>query len=600
MKGKLLRFLPVAAVLLTASCTDKQYDLSDINTESRFTAKGLVIPLRMEPIKLDAIISIEDDSDIKKDEQGNYYFWKKCTNPFRSNDVNVEKITIARPAEISERIVVNIAPPGFINKVEQNQLGNKTIGEILNDPSLSNLLGIDLSSIIYNVVINDTRDINLRANNIDARITRLEKLSIDPLTVSIDVRLEELMNLVNTFSIKNLTVPLPCGFTVTNISNNGNYDTETGILSFAELNITNGKTNIQGTVTGLTYAPMEKDNAKFDPQKHTFEYIKHCNISGTAGIGVNLLNPNAKLQDIIDVTKVTYSCDVKFSDALVVNSFSGGVNYELEDVTVDPVNISNLPEMLRESGTNIELENPQLYLDVSNPFFKNNISITAGLLIIGNDSVPKKKEGHRLTFEEERNKKVLSPKDDDLFMRGYKHESFTKLKYLLSGDKVPEKLDIKIVNPVLDVDNVKDFELGKNHAGITGTWEFYTKLCLTDSTKIKYSKEWDDWGSKDLDKLTIEKVTISCEVKKDIELDADNLEFTLIGRDGKTLTGKTKLHGNEEQSIEIQLEGSPVKNIYGGKVNVNLRGRGNNLNKNHTVEISNLRLTVDGYYDTDF
>ena len=284
MKGKLLRFLPVTAVLLTASCTDKQYDLSDINTESRFMVKELIIPLRMEPIKLDAIISIDDDSDIKKDEQGNYYFWKKCTNPFSSKDVNIEKITIANPADISEKIVVNITPPGFVNKVEQNQLGNKTIGEILNDPSLSNLLGVDVNSTIYNVAINDTRDINLRANNIDTRITRLEKLGVDPLTISIDVRLEELMTLVNTFKFKDLTVPLPCGFSITNISNNGNYDSETGVLSFAELNINNAKTNIQGTVTGFTYAPMEKDHAKFDSQKHTFEYIKHCNITGTASI----------------------------------------------------------------------------------------------------------------------------------------------------------------------------------------------------------------------------------------------------------------------------------------------------------------------------
>lgn len=599
MKGKLLRFLPVTAVLLTASCTDKQYDLSDINTESRFMVKELIIPLRMEPIKLDAIISIDDDSDIKKDEQGNYYFWKKCTNPFSSKDVNIEKITIANPADISEKIVVNITPPGFVNKVEQNQLGNKTIGEILNDPSLSNLLGVDVNSTIYNVAINDTRDINLRANNIDTRITRLEKLGVDPLTISIDVRLEELMSLVNTFIFKDLTVPLPCGFSITNISNNGNYDSETGVLSFAELNINNAKTNIQGTVTGFTYAPMEKDHAKFDSQKHTFEYIKHCNITGTASIKFSQLNPNATMQDIIDVTKVTYSCNVRFSDALVVNSFSGGVNYELEDVTIDPVKINNLPEMLRESGTNIELKNPQLYLDVHNPFYKNNISITTGLLIVGNDSVPKNKDGYSLTFDEEHNKTVLSPNDDNLYMKGYKHKPFTELRNLLSGDKVPEKLDIKIVKPVLDVDNVKDFELGKNHPGITGTWEFFTNLCLTDSTRIKYTKEWDDWGSGDLNKLTIEKGIITCKIKKDIELDADYFEFILLGRDGKILSGRTKLHGNEEQSIEIRLEGSPAKNIYGGKVNVSLRGRGNNLNKNQTIEISDLRLIVDGYYDTD-
>lgn len=603
MRRELFKLLPIAAVLLTASCTDKQYDLSNIDTTSRLTAKGLIVPLNLEPIQLDAIISIKDNSDIRKDANGYYYFQKKCSTAFCSKDVFVDKITIAKPKDISEKIAVNIALPDIINKIEQ-YAKDKSIGEILSDPTLCNKIGINANSPIYNVNINDSVNINLTANNIDSRITKLGKLGFDPLTLSVNVKLDKI---INTISFKELTIGLPCGFTITNISNNGEYNTTTGELYYKELNLANGQTNIQGTVTELTYATMEAKGAKFDADKHTFEYKNNYKITGKAEIKANQLNPNAKVQDIKEVTKFTYYCDVKFSNNLVVNKFNGGINYEIENIDIDPVNINNLPEMLQETGTNIELSNPQLYLDVTNPFFKNNITITAGLRIVGNVAVPQSETGKKLTFDVEENKIVLSPKNEDLLAdkKGYNHEVFEEMKNILSGDssdpeknRVPGRLDIKIINPLLDTNNVKDFELGVNHPGITGKWDFYTKLSLTEKTKIVYTKEWDNWGSKDLGNLTIENATLQFHVKKHIAMNADNIEFTLLGKTGN-LYGKTTLQGDEEQEITITLTGGPVKDIYGGRVKVNLKGLGLELNKNQAIEISNLRVAVDGYYDTD-
>ena len=204
MKKELLRLLPVAAVLLTASCTDKQYDLSDIDTTSRFTANGLVVPLNMEPIKLDAIISIKDDSDIKKDANGNYYFQKESTTAFQSKDVKVEKITIAKPTDISEKVAVNIAlPQDIMNKIEQ-YASNKTIAEIIGDADLSSLVGINANTPVFSIDINDKKDFNLKATGIDSRITRLEKLGFDPLTLTVDVNLYGLKNLVSNIKIKDL------------------------------------------------------------------------------------------------------------------------------------------------------------------------------------------------------------------------------------------------------------------------------------------------------------------------------------------------------------------------------------------------------------
>lgn len=611
MRKKILRLLPLAAVLLSASCTDSQYNLSDINTESRFVAQGLVIPLNLDPVKLDAVISLKDDSDIKKDsETGNYYFKKEGQKEmgkdysFHSSDVYVEKITIDKPTEISESVVLDIAlSDDIMNKIEQ-YASDKTIGQILNDPALSFIIGITPDTEVFRIDINDSKNFNLNATGIDHRITKLGELGFDQLKLSINVKLDGLKDLVSKVNINNLKIGLPAGLTVTD---NNNYNIDTGKLSYETLQVENGKKTIEATVTGMTYAKMAADGALFSAENHTFTYPKQCGVEGNAVVKASDLNQNAKLAEIKNAKTASYSCEVKFSNYIVVNSFSGGINYSIGDITIDPVHIGNLPDILKESGTNIELENPQLYLSINNPFFDNNITAQAGLRIVGNVPVPESAAGKILTFDKKDNKMALSPKNEDLLPEkieeGYAHQSFTKMSKLLSGvsgdpdkDKIPETLNISIVTPTLNAEDVKNFTLGENHPGITGNWEFYTKLSLTENSVIKYVKEWDDWGNKDLDGLTVEKAIVSFTVDKDVAVDADKIKFTLLGKNGQ-LTGETPLVGDEEQDIEMEMTGDPVSQIYGGKIEVILKGKGKPLSAEQKLTVNNLRIKVDGYYD---
>lgn len=605
MRKKILRLLPLAAVLLSASCTDSQYNLSDIDTESRFVAQGLVIPLNLDPVQLDAVISINDGDDIQKEAgTGNYYFKKESTQDFSSNDVYVEKITIVKPADISESVVLDIAlSDDIMNKIEQ-YASNKTIGQILGDPALSSSIGITPETEVYRIEVDDYKEFNLNATGIDQRITKLGELGFDPLTLSINVKLDGLKNLVSTVNISDLEISLPAGLTVTD---NDNYNTETGKLSYETLVVENGKKTIQATVTGMVYSTMYDDGARFSANNHTFTYNKLCSVGGKAVVKAGDLNQNAKLTEIKNAKTASYSCEVKFDKNIVVNSFSGGINYSIGDITIDPVHIGNLPDVLKESGTNIELENPQLYLSINNPFFDNNITAQAGLRIVGNVPVPESAAGKILTFDKKDNKMALSPKNEDLLPekteQGYVHNSFTEMANLLSGvsgdpekDKIPETLNISIVNPVLNADDVKNFALGVNHPGITGKWEFYTKLSLTEKSTIKYVKEWDDWGSKDLDGLTVEKAIANFTVDKDVAVDAEKIKFTLLGKNGQ-LTGETPLVGDEEQDISMEMTGGPVSQIYGGKIELILKGQGKPISAEQQLNIKNLRVKVDGYYD---
>ena len=167
------------------------------------------------------------------------------------------------------------------------------------------------------------------------------------------------------------------------------------------------------------------------------------------------------------------------------------------------------------------------------------------------------------------------------------------------GEAFPEELNIRLIAPCIARTSLKeDFPLGVKKDGLEGTWQFYTRLSLTSDAKIKYTRDWDDWQSKDLDGLTIQRATARLTIEKDVALDAESIEFILLGKKGK-LRGATAIMSDARQDITIALSNGPVSEIYGAKLNIHLKGKGKDLNKNQKILISNLKVTVDGYYDRE-
>ena len=622
MKRKLLRLLPVAAVLLTASCTDDNYDLSEVDTTSQFMVKDLVVPLNMSPIKLDAIIAIDEDDDIKKDENGNYYFEKVGQKKlkedgsgyedycFKSEDVKVEKIMIKKPTPITQDVIVDIKLSQEIqNEWGKDEYKKMTIKDI-RDKGLMTTIGLTEDMEIFSVNVNEYKDFEMKAQNIDKKITTLNRLGVDPLDLNIKVKLDGLQAVVSSVSLKGLTMDLPSGMTVSEITDreNNKYNPKDGKLSYGDTEI-NGQKDIIVKVTGLDYNAMKGEGSTeelFNPDEHSFEYKKKCGVTGTATIKIANMKDEATYQDIENAAQAYYSCNVGFDKDIVVNTFSGGINYVFEDdINIDPVKITHddLPELFindqEGEEVNIILDNPQLYLDIKNPFCdKNNIKPVVKLSITGNDTYQ-----HDINLNKEQNHIMLSRNNRTglKYRSGYTWESFADLDKILSGKKIPEELKINVEKPVLNVDNVKDFELGKDHDGIEGNWTFYSLLALSTKSVIKYIKEWDDWQSDDLDGLTVTAATVSFNLTKDVALNAKEIVFTLKGKDGKTLTGSTAILADSKAEFkEIIMKGGPVSNITAGKLTVTFTGKDQSINKDQEIIVSNLRLKVDGYYDKEF
>lgn len=607
MNKNTLLVLPLAALLFNTSCTDNNYDLSDIDTNSRFNISGLTVPVNMEPVKLDLMLDIDDDSDIKTDEEGNYYFKKEGT--FKSDPVNVAKIILARPkVYFNGKVSVNINLDPETKSKMQQYASNITMGELLANQSLMDLVGINADTEILNIDFNSAtsaNEINLNASGIDANVKSIESLGLDATTLNINVKVNGIQNVLKPFAINNLNLVMPKGFIAT-AKPHTTYDIEKGTLKpdNDKFNLDqNYVADLSLTVTGIDYDIFEEEGMKvFDATAHTFTYKKACSASGNATLKVSDLKSTAKYADIIALEQqnaVTYECNIGFSNDLAISSFKGDITYCLDDIVVDPIAINNIPDILKENGTNIDLRNPQIYLNVNNHLNEYGITVNSALEIKGNNAIT----APLAVNSTEWTRLAMAPFNEDMYhAEGYDYEEVKNLGSIVgsnTGQTFPEMLNIRVIKPEVPRTRLsKPFELGTDLKGIEGTWEFYTRLLLTDQTKIMYTKEWDDWSDKDLDGLTVNKATVNVTLQKDVAIDAKSVEFVLLGNKGE-LRGETALVGDASQDITIELAGGPVSEIKGAKLNVHLKGMNKGLNKEQEIKISNLKVTLDGYYDRE-
>lgn len=603
MKKTLLKLLS-AALLCTTACTDNNYDLNDINTESRFYVNQLTVPIKLDPVKLELMLDIDDDSDIKTDALGNYYFKKQGS--FTSKTVNVAEIVLEKPAvEFDGKIKVNIQLDQQTKEKMAQYAGSMTIGDLLKNKALMELIGITEETEILNIHFQNATtasEIDLTAEDIDPNVKSIETLGMEECTLAIMVKVNGVDKTLQPFAIKNLKLTLPLGLQAT-AAQGTSYDPKTG-----ELVANGGKYQLPDSyvadlsleVKGIDYKLLAEGKKVFDADAHTFNYQKACTASGDAVLKVKDLKASATYDDIVALENpnaVTYECDLGFEDDIVIDHFKGEITYSMDDIEMDPVRIGNIPEMLKEAGTNIELMNPQLYLDLNNSLYEYGIAVGSELEITGNNVI---KAPMAIKAEEWTNT-VMAPQERGLYHEeGYTFQQVSDLVGIVGskeGEEFPEELYIRVIKPTVAKTALKQaFPLGEDLDAVEGTWEFYTRLALTDNAKIKYTKEWDDWGSDDLNGLTVKKATAKLTVEKDVALDAESIEFILIGNEGE-LRGITPLMGDARQNITLELKGGPVSEIEGAKVNVHLKGQNKDLNKEQEIKISNLKVTVDGYYD---
>ena len=579
------------AMALTG-CVDDNYDLSDVDTTSRIPVDNLVIPINIDEITMSDIIDIDDDSKIKiVTVDGKEFYALSETGSFNSDAIHVNKIMAQAPV---------LAPT------------SKTLTSILAG-SGAQKKATSLDGINKYEIVDMGNSFDYHTENVDEAIVQLKSVKIAPVDFQIHLTTKNMEDVANSILFTDLVILAPKGMTAT--PSEGTYDPATGFWTIKSYNVPGTESDIYLNVSAID---MEANGA-------TITADRRFKFAGDFRVRSGLLTIEAK-KDLSGIpmqlpSSLEFEASYTLGD-LDITSFSGVIEYNLEGMNVDPVNISDIPDFLDNPETDLLLANPQLYLQLNNPIAGNKLSYQTGIELQAiRDDAPALDFAPASLINVGFDKGVtgpynivLAPSQESLstpadFKDNLSFVSFPTMGGLLgSADNstvkgLPKQIGISIVSPQIPRQTVTDFALGTDITGVNGKYELLAPLALSDKSVIVYSSTEDGWGSEDLDAVTINKLSATLNVTNSTPLDATLVAYP-IDRNGKRIPGvevtAKGIKGNTtNQPVTIEMTGV-IRNLDGVIFEATVRSAsGQTLAPSETITLHNVRACVSGWYEKE-
>ena len=574
-----------SVVLIAAtSCVDNDYDLSDIDTTARLQVKELVVPMNIEEAILDQVLDLDDDSEVKKIEleDGSFIYAVKKDGSFNSDPIHISEFTASKP---------NITPiVSTLDLVDLRTAAGYVPGGIT----------------AYYDIKTDPTEIKSEASDIDKSIYTVKKLDVNT-KIKTTLKVEGLSaDVLKKMKIDDLKVKYPVGLIAT--TDNGSYDPKTGYLTFSKPLAPNSQGEIKVTMT-ITSLDASSPNIQFDGKAHTFKFEDNITVEqGRVNIYADTSLP--------DQVTFTVTPDM---NAIKVDKFTGSIVYDVGDIDIDPIDISNLPDLINQEGTSISIADPQLYLTLSNPLEEyiadgDVMNLGAGI------SLKSEREGASKVFALDESRfstaqdntgytYVLAPKSPEKPIEGYINPQWVKFSSLsnvldLDGKGIPTKIYVDIAEPRIDETNIESLKLGVDLPAVEGNYTFYAPLQLNDGSVIKYVDTIDDWSDEDLDKMTITKLNVDFVGSTEVPFEL-KLKVLPINKTGKPISGVT----SNTVTIPAMAKGTPVnvtiegeiKELDGIQIEANIVNKGSDttLAPSMKLIIKDFKAKVSGYYEDE-
>lgn len=607
MKHYYLRAALASLVVLPlCGCIDTNYNLDDIDTTSEFKVTDLTIPLNIKPIVLNNVIDInENDPDaaviIDRSNPNMPVYAIRKSGSFNAQATNIAQVKAVAPTIDGTHQVVK----GDLIDYLIPDLPIDIVGPI---PAIKFTVKEDRTTFNYDL------------SGVDQAIKSVEDITLEnnskqKTTFSISVRTSGISNMVENIYLEDIKFLLPADLKVevpqgTTLSSDNILSIPTMIADASN----NFNPSLELTVTGIAFSPAKQViDGKFEI--HEEIGILSANIVAVPKSSINV-------NDI--PRQVDFYADYKIGD-LAVESFTGGIEYPVDINNIPSINLSDLPDFLNQQGTNIRLSEPRLSLTVNNPVGKYNVGCEAGLTITpgreagipqGNPAVLDKFEiGHDGNGPYTINIDANATSDK---VEGYTYTyAFPGLKDVLAGDGLPTSLDIELKSPQIPQPvikgDAKGFPLGTPIDQVDGTYDFYTPFALADGSTIVYTYTDKNWDDKDLQKLQVNKLTLTATATTDIPMEV-TMSCTLLGKDANGQSVELPKKESvlkipamaQDAEIELIMEpndpNAPFERLDGiiFTAVASQNGASGSLSPNQTLKLDNIRITVTGAYTLDF
>lgn len=575
-----ISLLLLGAVLPLTSCIDDNYDLDNIETTARIEVDDLTLPLNLDAITLESILDLKDDEAIEVVD-GQYAIVK-------TGDINPVKIDI--PA-------VNIIAPEISPKEK----------EVVAETSMSKgRSAVDASAMRFSLS-SSPETCKYTASNVSEYIMDVSSCEC---SVSIDLKLslKGADHIVNGCDFNDVVLQIPKGLDLST-GEGESYNAETGEYYIDSRYAQDCKITLDIKANGVDF----KNNSGFsyDYKNHaiTFEDVIYVK-SGYATITSS--DVSGSLSDI--PTTLTFRTEYELSD-IDIKSFSGHIQYSLDEMNVPEINLSNIPDVLTQSGTDIILKNPCLYLNVNNPVQDYNLSAQTGLQLT---AIRADKADKSFSLDNGQLIKIatdhanhsynycLSPEMPgvvDSEFSGATHVGFTQLSNLLSGDGIPTSINVDLIDPMIPNQQVEKFPVGKEVGEIKGKYKFVAPLNIAEGSIITYSDDVDGWNDEYVDKMTITTLKVTMVANTDIPVALDFKAWP-IDVDGNQI-GNVSIEGAKidananNQTVTVTITGE-ITHLDGLHYSAIAKAaNGETLSPDMSISLKDVRVVVSGYYEKE-
>ena len=531
--GKMM--LPALLLLggsVVVSCTDNNYDLSDIDMTVGIGNGELSIPTSSTTtIKLSEVLELEENGDVKEDADGTYRFFKKGDAVSPTTSV-INTVTVKKASAESFDFVLDLSQKAYGAARSANRAALHFSGEMT------------VGSFVYNGAL-PSEVVELKRADISS------EMSMD---ISFDDNISKLLD-----KITEVTIELPSYMDFVVKESSAKYTKVDNRIVLADLS-TSGRQSVVVSIKSLDFGKAADATGSLTVRNGKVD------MQGNVTMGI-MINEEVNLASGVDPTKCKVACGISFMNDILLTTVTGRFSPTITLDNLGHTSITGLPDFLSEDGVKVDIENPQIVMNLT-----SDIAV-AGVLA---GVINYKRDGANGSVKINENINVKPAADGGVSTT---RVCICRKKSMVQNpdefDQIIEQDDLKeILYPTVATDisfnatawaddsKTSKFELGRVYT-IQPEYEFMAPLAFGEDANIVYTDNLDGWNG-DIDDFDLKEggyVELTANVENRVPVYL-NVDAVPVGVNGEDLSGEVSVEviGEVAASTDgLEAAVSPVK-----------------------------------------
>ena len=570
--SKLFMLTAVCGSALLIGCTDADYDLDKVDYTLGFGSGQLTLPSNNSVIvKLDDILDLGSTDLISIDANGDYRFEK---DPENIDPVNIKVDPINLSADNSQNYAFSFNLPDEVMNLPITNIDCSTLSQELKDMLT---ISKDIRKMEYEFAVPD------------------EVKSLSYVAVGGDNGISLKLN----FTVPSLITKSEIAFDLPDV-----LDIPQGVAPGNVVKLTNpsGANTIELVIKGLkTKQPTGNDDADIAYIENG-KFMMKGNINLTLKIN-ELTKPATPAIDLNAVVSV---------GVINITSATGVFKPTIDIQKVGSTTITSLPDFLSDARVVADVDNPQIWLDITSNIPLGGIVEARLTSTTLNGSVTlTKAQGNALPIVANGQSRLVICRKAPEGLSGYTPIIASNLSDIVH--RLNEGMEITIEITSFEATQIDDVTilLGEPGYTLTPAYSFTAPLALGDEAVIIYNDNEGDWN-KDIEKIELSdgsKAVLTANVKNDVPADLE-INITPLDKNGQVLTDLTVtpiknkvLAGVADGEIQYEItdtNGNGLKQLDGINYHLSVTApsdatlKGKTLNKNQQIILNNIKLQLNG------